>query len=530
MRAVALLFLTVVMMTTLACPSGQTELPIQPPVSEPTPDIPATVAAGIRGTQTAEAAIDATVEARVAATLTTFYPTNTPRPIARPYPTATPRPANTPWPTATPAPVEKLTLTEYADRYANGPGAIYVGNLAQLAGPATSFDLTGIEGEVPLHAIERHRWIFESDYYASVLEKANLENPTPLTSSGEKVAIQYACLSRYTLPCILIEQYWAPNLERRTRGQLELVVSSFPEFGLTSANGLQLVSDGVLAMATTPLVADRLPQVEVQSLWGLYPDHQTAFESVTTMLPDLDAILSEESDGGIVINHSWFIGYDLFLFSLKPIRDLSDFEGLKIRNFSAAFSDWLEGMSAEGQPVGFADVYTALERGRLDAGVSMPASAFDQRWYEVTNYINGPLIGWPATANIINPELWDQIPTDLQQIFLEEGAKSELEQLRLAPDQTLAGVEYNLSARLELVELSPDSAKHSFNVAAMQHVIPGWLQRLNNANQGHLAVAIFNKNVGPYVGLSIEPDGSVEQAPITAGPHAGKTMEQVLSK
>ena len=29
------------------------------------------------------------------------------------------------------------------------------------------------------------KWVFESDYYRELIEKANLTNPTPLTSSGE---------------------------------------------------------------------------------------------------------------------------------------------------------------------------------------------------------------------------------------------------------------------------------------------------------------------------------------------------------
>ena len=34
------------------------------------------------------------------------------------------------------------------------------------------------------------------------------------------------------------------------------------------------------------------------------------------------------------------------------------------------------------------------------------------------------------------------------------------------------------------------------------------------------AVQMFNDHVGPYVGMVIEADGSVSEAPITKGPHA----------
>ena len=115
MRTIASFLLAITTIATVACSSGRTEPSTQPSVSEPTLDVPATVASGIKGTQAAEAAINATVEARVAATLTTPYPsatqwpTATAWPTATEYPTATPWPTNTPWPTALPWP----TFTPY---------------------------------------------------------------------------------------------------------------------------------------------------------------------------------------------------------------------------------------------------------------------------------------------------------------------------------------------------------------------------------------------------------------------------------
>ena len=135
-----------------------------------------------------------------------------------------------------------------------------------------------------------------------------------------------------------------------------------------------------------------------------------------------------------------------------------------------------------------------------------------------------------GTSNLVNPDVWDKIPADLQQIFIEEGAKSELEQLRLASIQNLIGVQDNIDAGLELVEFSPELKKHSFDTAVIGSVIPGWLRRAGYPGLGAGSATLFNESVGPYVGLSIKPDGSVVKVPITEGPLAGKTMEQVLSE
>ena len=189
-------------------------------------------------------------------------PTQPPAPTAAPEPTAVPTEA----PAAQEEPTEVMeettdgdpALMAYAADKAGGPGAIYVGDINQMAGPAPltpsgepDSDLGDSEGNVPLSALQDHLWLYESEYYQSLIERANLANPTELTSSGESISVQHACINRALLPCKIIEQYWAPNLEARTNGQLVLEVSSFPELGLAGPDTLQLVSDGTLGWRTS---------------------------------------------------------------------------------------------------------------------------------------------------------------------------------------------------------------------------------------------------------------------------------------
>ena len=160
----------------------------------------------------------------------------------REIPTATPTPttaAAAPTPTtaaaapaATEEPEETSAPEEYAARHAGGPGAIYVGDIAQLVGPAPSESQGDFDGNVTLGDLERHVWVYESNIYQELPDKARLTDPTPLESSGETITIQHACINRALLPCQLLETYFTPNLLERTDGQVNFVVSSFPELGL----------------------------------------------------------------------------------------------------------------------------------------------------------------------------------------------------------------------------------------------------------------------------------------------------------
>ena len=416
----------------------------------------------------------------------------------------------------------EAALAKYAVDHAGGPGAIFMGDVSQLVGPATIDGLGGVDGAVPLSALEQHMWIYESDYYQDLLEKANLANPTKLVSSGESIEIQHACISRRIAPCMIIENFWAPNLESRTDGQIKLVVTSFPELNLAGPDTLQLVSEGTLSMANIygGYVAGAFPEIEVQSLWGIYPDWETMYLSLTSMHPELESMVLEETGGGRVVNHNWFTGNDQFFYSKKPLSTLEDFKGLKTRTHAAALSDWIEGMGADAQFIALSEVYTALDRGILDAGVTGAGLGLAQRWYEVSDYINGPLKSMISTTNVVNKDIWSEMPGDLQAIMIEEGAKSELEQLRLAAVQNLIATEKNIEAGMQIVEFSPELQDHSHNVAVIEHVVPGWIRRLGYPEKGDHAVSVFNSHVGPYVGLEIAADGSVKSVSITKGPHA----------
>ena len=78
MRIIILIVLVIFGLTAVACTSEAPSPADTQTASRPTPDIPATVEAGVRGTREAETAIDATVEAKVAVTLTTSTPASTP--------------------------------------------------------------------------------------------------------------------------------------------------------------------------------------------------------------------------------------------------------------------------------------------------------------------------------------------------------------------------------------------------------------------------------------------------------------------
>lgn len=87
-------------------------------------------------------------------------------------------------------------------------------------------------------------------------------------------------------------------------------------------------------------------------------------------MPDIEKMVVEASGGVNLINFNRHSGDDIFLFTKKPLKTPEDIVGLKIRSFGTAIADWIVGMGANAQFMAIAEVYTALERGVIDAGVA----------------------------------------------------------------------------------------------------------------------------------------------------------------
>ena len=100
---------------------------------------------------------------------------------------------------------------------------------------------------------------------------------------------------------------------------------------------------------------------------------------------------------------------DQAFFSKKPLRTLDDFKGIKTRVHSVALSQLVAALGGEPLTVAFAEVYTALERGTLDAGITGTKPGYGLRWYEVTKYLVGPIAMRPHVAFAVNRKVWKEL-------------------------------------------------------------------------------------------------------------------------
>ena len=330
--------------------------------------------------------------------------------------------------------------------------------------------------------------------------------------------IQLVCINRTGNPCTLIystqEEHgidgFIERVKDRTNGRVEFQISSFPELGLAGPDSLRLIGDQTMELAEiySGYIGGDLPIIDVANLWGLFPDSATNFAVIDATRPDLHRIIEEQSNGVVIMENYYESNY---YFSSKELNTLSDFEGLKTRSHSTVLSDLLAGMGADAQFMAFADVYTALERGVLDAAVSCGTCGSGVRWYEVTDYMVGPIVAIAVTWITMNKDVWESIPPDLQAIIKEEGERHQRTSREWVETVwAQEGIDENTEGGMEYVEFTPE-VKDALYQAGRNNVLPKWVERTGGPNSE--AVQIYNDKVAPILGIRVGPNGQAEDIP-----------------
>jgi TRAP-type transport system periplasmic protein len=306
-------------------------------------------------------------------------------------------------------------------------------------------------------------------------------------------------INRTLDPWKLYEE-WAQSVERRTNGRVKFELTSLPELGLGGAETIRVIKTGVVDVAEVygGYVAGELPMLEILEIPGIFPDPETAKKAILAWKPYETKILEERANAVLL---AMAVYPDQAIFSKRPVRKIEDFKGLKTRVHSVALASLVAGLAGEPLTVAFAEVYTALERGTLDAGITGTKPGFGLRWYEVAKYLVGPISMRPHVALSINKNTWKRLPNDLQVILKEEAeAIVEGKAFEAIEVWNQEGIDKNVEKGMEHQPFSPD-VQASIKEILRAKVVPDWVRRAG----GQQAAQRFNEIIAPLVGFTANP-------------------------
>ena len=331
--------------------------------------------------------------------------------------------------------------------------------------------------------------------------------------TNTRLEVQFACLHRTLAPCVAAEEF-AERVSESTNGQATVNFISFSELSLTRPDSEPWREDGALRLVE--IHSDQLgPLVAMDNLWGLYRDYETQLKVTEAVREDVERSI-EDKTGSFVLAYLYYPSN--YYFSNKPLRTKADLEGLRVRTFLswgrkdfAALShtnvsrDFLNGMGAFPESTAFAAVYQKLNERNLDAAVSCSACGSNLDWYEVANYLVGPIVALSHSWLVVSRERWESLPPDVQTLIRDETKILEETTKRKAlADWDRQGVQENIAGGMQYIQLTPE-LKDLARQAALTSVLPQWVNRAGGPVSE--AARIFNAKVAPIVKMEITDEG-----------------------
>lgn len=240
------------------------------------------------------------------------------------------------------------------------------------------------------------------------------------STDEESFDLKFASYNVPTAAESVTSKAWAEEIEEATDGRVQIEFF-YQEALLSGAETLPGVADGradmgYIAGAYYPA---ELPLSNIAGIPFLTENAEAQGRTFRDLYENNDALREEwESQGVRVV--TWAPVPPNIVAMKEPADGLEDLGGKKIRGYGYV-SEALEMAGASAVGISQSEVYEALQRGVLDgtSGASLDIAA-DRDYQEVAPHFMDVNFGnYAVTANIINIDTWESMPTDIQDAITE---------------------------------------------------------------------------------------------------------------
>jgi tripartite ATP-independent transporter DctP family solute receptor len=171
----------------------------------------------------------------------------------------------------------------------------------------------------------------------------------------------------------------------------------------------------------------------------------------------LDKITNSEAN---MVALAWMDGGTRNLYTKKPVRQLSDLKGMKIRvQGNPLFIDTFNAMGGSGIGMATGEIFSALQTGVIDGAENNPPTYFQHNHYQNAKFFT-------MTEHLILPEpivmakvTWEKLKPE-QQALVKKLAKEAQAEERVLWDKSSSEAEGKLKAAgVEFITLTPEQKK-----------------------------------------------------------------------
>lgn len=228
--------------------------------------------------------------------------------------------------------------------------------------------------------------------------------------------------------CNELVPFFIEEVEKRTDGRVK--VEFYPAGELLSfTEGIDAVVSGQLDIGLTSIGhwGGYGPIFTFSDYFLLINDNDHWHQSLETIGPIMEKIFNKQN-----VQPLFYPAYGgNGIASKKPINELADIKGLKIRAPVPGALKSIETLGVAPAQVSIDEVYDALDKGSLDGIVTSWNLINNQGFHETTDYYIGP-VWYTAWVTFINNNKWNSLPEDIQKTILDVSKETQERSLEMS--------------------------------------------------------------------------------------------------
>lgn len=221
------------------------------------------------------------------------------------------------------------------------------------------------------------------------------------------------------------------KIRSATKGRVN--IKSFPASQLGSDPAMiSQLRTGAVEMLAMPgaFLNSIVPVASIENVAYAFPNRDTVFAA---MDGELGKVIRDEigAKGIVCLDKIWENGFREITTATKPIRNVADLAGLKIRVSPGKIRiDTFTSLGASPTPIALSELYTSLQTHVIDAQENPLLLIDQQKFYEVQKYVSVSDHIWSGYWTLFNPDVWTKLGKEIQDIVQREMAAATIKARR----------------------------------------------------------------------------------------------------
>jgi tripartite ATP-independent transporter DctP family solute receptor len=285
--------------------------------------------------------------------------------------------------------------------------------------------------------------------------------PCAPASAQQKLVLKASDVHPLGYPTVAAVQDMGKKLSEATKGRLSIAMYPAMQLG-GEKEAIEQAQVGAIAFARVSVGALG-PVVDDLNVFNLpYVFRNTAhMEKVIDGEIGAELLKKIDDSGKGLIGLCWMdAGARNFYDTKKPIKDLADLKGLKIRVMgNPMFVAMANAMGANGVPLGYDQVFSALQTHVVDGAENNPPSFVFDNHYQVAKYytIDEHLI--VPEVLVMSKKIWDSLSKDDQALIRKTAREAQMEERTLWNEYEAKAMAKAKAAGIDIIHVSPAEKK-----------------------------------------------------------------------